>query len=76
MKNEEQIKDEKSPINVEDKTPPNKEVINQAPSEKEPTRKIVIEFSKNSINITEAQVSSNFELQAILENILRKITTS
>ena len=76
MNKDEQIKDEKSSINVEDKIPPNKEVIDQNPPKGEPTRKIVIEFNKSSINITEAQVSSNFELQAILENILRKITTS
>ena len=39
-------------------------------------RKIVIEFDQNSINITRAEVSSNFELQAILENVLRKIATN
>ncbi len=39
-------------------------------------RKIIIEFDQNSINITRAEVSSNFELQAILENVLRKIATN
>lgn len=39
----------------------------------QPMRKIVIEFNNNSINITEANVASNFELQAILESVLRKI---
>lgn len=39
----------------------------------QPMRKVVIEFNNNSINITEANVASNFELQAILESVLRKI---
>ena len=36
-------------------------------------RQIIIEFNQSNINIVKAEISSNFELQAILENILKKI---
>lgn len=57
-------------------TPSNfKEKVETVPQENktQPMRKIVIEFNNNLIDITKAEVSSNFELQAVLENILRKV---
>lgn len=40
---------------------------------KEKKRQIIIEFTAESIKVIKAEVASNFELQAILENLLNQI---
>jgi len=45
----------------------------QAKANTQLMRKIVIEFNSNSFSIIEANVASNFELQAVLESVLKKI---
>ena len=45
----------------------------QEPKQEKKTRQIIIEFDAQNIKIVKAEVASNFELQAILENLLNQI---
>jgi len=69
-KKQEEQKPQQEKPSEEDK--PSKE---DKPSEedKPKMRQIVIEFDQRNINIAKAEVSSNFELSAVLERILRKL---
>jgi len=59
----------------------NEEKTNEVKSEKpqeqkaQPVRQIIIEFDSSSINIPKSDAASNFELIAILQTIVNKLTS-
>ncbi len=52
----------------------NEEKKEEVKQESQPERKIIITLKGNNITIERNETASVFELQAILENILRKLT--
>jgi len=59
----------------------NEEKTNEVKSEKpqeqkaQPMRQIIIEFDNSSVNIPKSDAASNFELIAILQTIVNKLTS-
>jgi len=53
------------------------EVKSEKPQEPktQPVRQIIIEFDSSSINIPKSDAASNFELVAILQTIVNKLTS-
>jgi hypothetical protein len=65
---------------VEEKVEAKKEELREGVAKESPTpeakkmREIVLQFDSSHISIVKAEVASNFEFQAILENVLKLIS--